>query len=455
MTGELQREQVESATRPCTTLAEVDRELRRARSVAAQAALAAGSRRRRWAPPRWPSSRRCRERAYREMGRRFGADGVRGAHLRVPRARRGRLRRGGCRRARPDPAVARAPARADRELALLAGRRLRVRELPHPGGSRWHVGGTYAPFGSPAVYHDTVQAMIDTETLLDRGMVYFDARLSVQHPTLEVRVGDVCLDVDDAVLLAALVRGLVETAAGPGGQGAPADPVRLELLRLAAWRAARSGVDEMLLDPCTWRPAPAADVLGRLVTHVTPALEDAGDLTRCASGSLRYCAAARGRGRSAGRRTRRRRWSWPYAGPQRTWAELCLAGPFAHLADREPDQPDDDEPEHHVAHRAEPTLHAVPVVAEDPAQRDEDRVPDAAADRREQQETGHRHAVDAGGDRDDAADQRDAAAEQHHLAAVPGEDLLTAVEVLLARDEEPALARERVEPVVAEPGADP
>ena len=54
--------------------------------------------------------------------------------------------------------------------------------------------------------------------------------------------------------------------------------MRLELLRLAAWRAGRSGVDGMLLDPCSWRPAPAADVLGRLVTHVTPALEEAGDL---------------------------------------------------------------------------------------------------------------------------------------------------------------------------------
>ena len=50
---------------------------------------------------------------------------------------------------------------------------------------RWPSAGPYAPFGSPAGYHATVQAMIDTDTLLDPGMVYFDARLSVQHPTLE------------------------------------------------------------------------------------------------------------------------------------------------------------------------------------------------------------------------------------------------------------------------------
>ncbi len=143
-------------------------------------------------------------------------------------------------------------------------------------------------------------------------MVYFDARLSAQHPTLEIRVADVCLDVDDAVLLAALARALVETAVRAWRAGTPADPVRLELLRLAAWRAGRSGLDGVLLDPCSWRPAPATDVLGRLVTHLTPALDDAGDLGRGAGTAGRGAAARHGSagpkeatarcGRPAGRR---------------------------------------------------------------------------------------------------------------------------------------------------------
>ena len=55
--------------------------------------------------------------------------------------------------------------------------------------------------------------MIDTQTLLDSGMVYFDARLSQHYPTIEVRIADVCQHADDAVLIAALIRGLVETEA--------------------------------------------------------------------------------------------------------------------------------------------------------------------------------------------------------------------------------------------------
>ena len=33
---------------------------------------------------------------------------------------------------------------------------------------------------------------------MDDGMIYFDARLSRSYPTVEVRVADVCLRVDDS-----------------------------------------------------------------------------------------------------------------------------------------------------------------------------------------------------------------------------------------------------------------
>jgi len=59
--------------------------------------------------------------------------------------------------------------------------------------------------------------------------------------------------------------------------GRPLVPVRVEMLRLAAWRAARSGLDDTLLLPHRWRPAPAADVVDALIAHIAPALADAGD----------------------------------------------------------------------------------------------------------------------------------------------------------------------------------
>jgi carboxylate-amine ligase len=144
--------------------------------------------------------------------------------------------------------------------------------------SRWPSAGVNGPYGSPAAYHRLIADLLATEAVLDEGMIYFDARLSATWPTVEVRVSDVALRVEDAVLLAGLVRGLVETAARDGHDGRPAPEVRAELVRAAAWRAGRSGLAGDLVDPRSGRPAPAAEVVGALVAHVRPALADAGDL---------------------------------------------------------------------------------------------------------------------------------------------------------------------------------
>jgi carboxylate-amine ligase len=143
---------------------------------------------------------------------------------------------------------------------------------------RWPTAGPTDVFGSARRYHSTVADLMSTGVPLDRGMVYFDARLSASFPTVEIRVADVCLRVEDAALLAALCRGLVDTAAEAWAQGQKAPEVPTELLRLATWRAGHDGVDGSLLDPDTARPRAASAVLGDLLVHVMPALAKAGDL---------------------------------------------------------------------------------------------------------------------------------------------------------------------------------
>lgn len=142
---------------------------------------------------------------------------------------------------------------------------------------RWPSGGPTELFGTPEAYRATIQAMIDTKTILDDGMVYFEARASARYPTVEVRVADVCMNSQDAVLLALLCRGLVETAARAWRVDAPPQPARVELLKLASWRASRSGLDAALVHPGSWRPAPAGEVVGVLLEHTREALEASGD----------------------------------------------------------------------------------------------------------------------------------------------------------------------------------
>jgi glutamate---cysteine ligase / carboxylate-amine ligase len=161
--------------------------------------------------------------------------------------------------------------------------------------------GPTESFGSARVYRETVRAMIDSEVLLDPGMIYFDARLSERYPTVEVRVPDVCLHADDAVLVAAVCRALVETAVQEWRAGRPAGQIRTELLRLAMWRAGRSGLDGDLIDPQRFRPAPAGAVLDALLAHVRAALGDSGE--QAMVGELRAELVRRGTGSQIQRAT--------------------------------------------------------------------------------------------------------------------------------------------------------
>jgi len=140
---------------------------------------------------------------------------------------------------------------------------------------RWPTAGPAGAFGDAAGYRQVIDELLASGTILDDGMVYFDARLSARYPTVEVRVADVCLDAADAALQAALVRGLAETAVR---ERTPPPQPRTELLRAATWQAAHTGLSGDLVSPSTGLPAPAADVVAELVRHAEAALAEAGDL---------------------------------------------------------------------------------------------------------------------------------------------------------------------------------
>jgi carboxylate-amine ligase len=122
-----------------------------------------------------------------------------------------------------------------------------------------------------------VDAAIARGAALDAASVYFFARLSPSFPTVEIRIADTCLTVDDAVLLAGLCRALVATATRETFDDVPYVDVPEQAIGAAAFAAARLGLDGQLVSPLSGRPAPGMQVLRDLVQHVTPALDRAGD----------------------------------------------------------------------------------------------------------------------------------------------------------------------------------
>ncbi|MDW5330520.1 glutamate--cysteine ligase [Plantactinospora sp. KLBMP9567] len=131
---------------------------------------------------------------------------------------------------------------------------------------------------SHAHYERLVDDLIGTGMMLDEGMLYWYARLSSKYPTVEIRIGDVCPELDDTILVAALIRALVDTALADIAAGLPAPRVPHHMLMAAHWRAAHDGLEGLAVDPVGGELRPAWHLMRRLFNRLRPALERHGDL---------------------------------------------------------------------------------------------------------------------------------------------------------------------------------
>jgi glutamate---cysteine ligase / carboxylate-amine ligase len=161
---------------------------------------------------------------------------------------------------------------------------------------RWSSTGAREPFGDVETYREVGERTMAWGGAMDPAMLYFDARLAENYPTVELRVCDVCLEVEDAVLVAVLARALVTTAAVR-----EADHWRSDLLRVASWRAARYGTAGDLVHPGTRELASPRDVFAALLEAVGPALDETGERRFVGDGFERLL--ARGNGAVRQRRT--------------------------------------------------------------------------------------------------------------------------------------------------------
>ncbi len=278
---ELMRFQVEIATGVCTGLDSVGRELARLRRLVADAAARLGCRlvASGTAPYRTPGLAAVTDQPrYQELARRYGqlvadAGGTCACHVHVGVP---------CRdlgvqvlaRLRPWLATLLAitvnsPIAGGRDTGWASGR--------YPLWSRWPTATAPAVWPDAAAYDAVVRRLVGRGAALDERSVYVFARLSPRYPTVEVRVADVCLDVDTAVLLAGLTRALVATALAEVRRGTPvaAAPARWVDGALAA--AARHGLAGAGVDPFTGQVVDARSLRSRLLDHVHAALSDRGD----------------------------------------------------------------------------------------------------------------------------------------------------------------------------------
>ncbi|WP_104137876.1 glutamate--cysteine ligase [Arthrobacter sp. ZGTC131] len=279
LSAELKLEQIETQTRPCLDRAELLRQIRAGRAMADEAARRQGARVAALATsPLALSSHTTPDPRYAKMLERFGLTAQEqltcGFHVHTYIES-------------PDEGVAVLDRIRDKLAVLIAlsanspfwnGVETGFESYRTQAWNRWPSSGPSAIYGSLSSYRRVVTRLLDSGVVLDEGMIYFDARLSRNHPTVEVRVADVCLRAEDAALIAVLVRALVESAGREWRDGVEPAPVPTVLLRMAAWQASNFGLRGELLDFGSFRPAPAADVVSSLVDFLEPVLAESGEL---------------------------------------------------------------------------------------------------------------------------------------------------------------------------------
>ena len=142
---------------------------------------------------------------------------------------------------------------------------------------RWPTAGTPHTFASVHEYDSFVDLLLTIGSIDDPARLFWDVRPSHRFDTLEYRVTDVGLSVDDPLTVAALVRALTQTCDGEVADDAPVCDPRPELLREATWRAARYGLDGQLIDVCNPRSLPATQVVESVLSYLRPVLEENGE----------------------------------------------------------------------------------------------------------------------------------------------------------------------------------
>jgi glutamate---cysteine ligase / carboxylate-amine ligase len=143
-----------------------------------------------------------------------------------------------------------------------------------PVWTRWPTAGFPPELKSREDYDRLVTALVGAGAIPDATHLYWYARPSARFPTLEIRVCDVCLAVDDALAVAGLARGLAWSCATDTTTATPKPAaVTRAVLDAAIWRAARFGLTDELVHPLTGRPAPAAVVVEALLDAARPGLE--------------------------------------------------------------------------------------------------------------------------------------------------------------------------------------
>ena len=149
------------------------------------------------------------------------------------------------------------------QLTGLSGYRLTAYdELPRTGLPEM--------LSTEAEYDEYIAALVDADIIPDASHIWWAVRPSLRHPTLELRVADVCTRLADALAIAALFRCLVRMVDRDQPKAAVLDRIGRGITAENKWRAQRHGVAATFVEPFRREAINCAQWLDVVLAQLAP-----------------------------------------------------------------------------------------------------------------------------------------------------------------------------------------
>jgi carboxylate-amine ligase len=159
-----------------------------------------------------------------------------------------------------------------RDTGIKAFRPIIFGDLPRSG-----VPETFDSFSD---WSDTLRMLQDTGLCDDATKIWWDLRPSARHPTLEMRICDVCTRLDDAITIAAFYQAILAFLYHLRANNQTWRKYRRILVAENKWRAQRYGLQGTLADFGQRKLVPCTDLIHELIGLLRDQARDLGCLTQ-------------------------------------------------------------------------------------------------------------------------------------------------------------------------------
>ena len=136
-------------------------------------------------------------------------------------------------------------------------------------------------FASAAEYDDYINLLVKTNCIDNGKKIWWDIRLHPFFDTIEFRICDVPMRVDETICLAAIMQALVVKIYKLQKQNLNFRPYRRIYINENKWRAARYGIEGKLIDFGKQEEVPTHQLLHELLDFIDDVVDELGSRAEC------------------------------------------------------------------------------------------------------------------------------------------------------------------------------